>query len=86
MKIFKFFTLTLVFVYFSLGNSEEYSAPELKLSERETVEIDEDAHNSRGLLSEINKERSPSSSAQQQRPEQLEHWKIQEIIDRYDEH
>ena len=66
--------------------SEEYSSPGFELIEREEVEIDHNFNDGQEFSSDIYKERKPSSKKWQDHSEEIEHWKIQEIIDRYDTH
>ena len=83
MTIFK---ALIILIFPIIVLSEEYTPPKLNLLDREEANI-EMKKNSNGLSeSEIFKERTPSSNGQRSDSGEVEHWKIQEIIDRYDDH
>ena len=83
MTIFK---ALIILIFPIIVFSEEYIPPKLNLVDREQANI-EMKKNSNGLSSsEILKERTPSSNGQKSDFGEVEHWKIQEIIDRYDDH
>ena len=83
MTIFK---VLIILILPIIVFSEEYTPPKLNLLERKEVNIEMKNNSNRLSDSEIFKERTPSSSDARSDFGEVEHWKIQEIIDRYDSH
>ena len=86
MKFFKLLAFTIIVTNPIVSTSEEYSSPGFELIDREEIEIDTNANDDQAFSSDVYKERKPSSKKWQGSSDKIEHWKIQEIIDRYDAH
>ncbi len=87
MKIFNVIFVLFTSTYSFSIQSQQYTAPSFELIQREKVDLDQNIDNTRGNFSIEEGERSPSSSKNaRHEANEVEHWKIQEIIDRYDEH
>ena len=65
--------------------AEQYEVPNLEVTQREKIDFDEQTNDLREEGYSNDQIRNPSSTNLDEN-KQLQHWKIQDIIDRYDSH